>query len=165
MLQIHNKSRTVIFFVLLIANSLLFACNEKRVEVGYEITEREKKSLKEKSLQGDITAYSKLQEYYTLNNEINEQYLLSLIVANKYNNKEAYFSLYWSLLNSEGGDFSIEELLFKLDNRTKYYCLYYLLKSYELGYYESIYHCTEIFHSEKNFPKSETYLDSIKSYK
>ncbi len=146
----------------IVALTLFIACKSKHVETGYEITESKKRALMEKALLGNTDAYSELQTFYMLNNEVAEPYLLNLLVANKYNNKEAYFSLYWCLIYSNGGDYSREERLERLDDCTKYYCLYYLLKSHELGYYESNSHCEEIFNSDYDYPKSDVYMDSIK---
>ncbi len=80
-------------------------------------------------------------------------------MANRHNNAEAYYELYLIIVsNSPGGR---ENAMKNLDRKTKNFALYFLLKSYELGYKSAKYPIDEIFGENSIIPKSSYYLKEL----
>ena len=76
-----------------------------------------------------------------------------MLMAHKCNLPDAYYDVYWTLANPISG-----ETFNELDLKTKYLALFYLLKSYELGYENSKYNIQDIFGKNAIVPKSSTFL-------
>lgn len=99
----------------------------------------------------DTMAYNKVASYFLLNNLGKEFFYNALVMANKYDNAEASFHVYNIIAYST--DKSPYQALMKMDNRTKNLALYYLLKSYELGFPSAKFEVEEIFKGS-DIPKS-----------
>ncbi len=81
----------------------------------------------------------------------------ALIMANKYNDSKACYDMYY-MLCAEGYD-SLSLDLGTLDKRTKAIGLYYLLKSYELGFDEAKYEIEEMYIDKHlRVPKSSDFI-------
>jgi hypothetical protein len=101
----------------------------------------------------DTVAYSYVSSYYIKNN-IGEQFFLTAFkMANKYNYSEAYYNIYEILVDKS----SVLESINKLDNNNKYFALFCLLKSSELGYKWCKFDIEEIF-SDNKVPSSSYYI-------
>lgn len=103
-------------------------------------------------VQGSASAYNLVASYYILE-DVSEDFLYTAIcVANKYNNAEACYHVF-TILNSSrtGNDIN------NLDEKTRSLALFYLLKSYEMGFESAKYKVNEIFGA--NIPNSSFYLE------
>lgn len=109
---------------------------------------------------GDTMAYNKVQSFFTLEMRDNEFLYYSIIMANKYNFRDAYFNVYWTLANPGTG-----ESFDQLDSKTQNLALYYLLMSHELGRENSKYSIEEIFGKNRDIPKANSFLDYLKENK
>ena len=117
----------------------------------------------QKSLKGDKNAYNKLSMYCMLDNRYHEIMYESIVIANKFSDSNAYFLVYWCFIhpNPEINEEPKKQLL-KLDKKTRYMTLFYLLKAKELGLDNAKYISEDIFQDTKKVPFSWDYLDSIK---
>jgi hypothetical protein len=82
---------------------------------------------------GDALAYNRLYFYHITNRIKIDILAYSLIMSNKYNNAEASFRIYQSFVIDNHLD--IESTI---DDFSKSFAIYYLLKSYEQKFGESI---------------------------
>lgn len=102
---------------------------------------------------GDLSSYNKASSYFFLRDKSEDFLFTSFIMANKYNCSEAYYHVY-KILNSTRN----QEKLDSLDEQTKRIALFYLLRSYEMGYSQSKYEIENIFRKGERIPKSSFYL-------
>jgi hypothetical protein len=101
----------------------------------------------------DTLAYSYVSSYF-IKNDIGEQFFLTAFqMANKYSYSEAYYNIY-EILVDRG---SVTESIKKLDDKNKYFALFCLLKSRELGYKWCKIDIEEIF-LDKTVPSSNYYI-------
>lgn len=103
---------------------------------------------------GDFKAYNSAAHYYFIKDKSEDFLFVAITMANKYNNSEACYHVY-KILNGTRNQEKIE----KLDEKTKAMALFYLLKSYEMGYAQSKYEVCQIFDTLKYLPKSSFYLN------
>ena len=108
---------------------------------------------------GDSQAYNEVASYYLLENMEAELFYYSFVMANKYDNGEAAFHMYYIIANSTPG--RPKEALAKMDKRTRSLALYYLLKSYERGFGDARYSVEDIFGDKAVAPKSSSYLQAL----
>jgi hypothetical protein len=101
---------------------------------------------------GDDKAYNEVASFYLIEDKGEDFLYTALTVANRYNNPEACYHIYIILNNERTGN-SIDNL----DPKTKKMALYYLLKSYEMGFKSAQYQVDEIFKTRKVIPKSEDF--------
>lgn len=152
-----NKLLVVITFI-----TMLSCKNDKRQisEVPYYKEKVKGKSLSQDFIkaikENDEKLYNSISIDATLAGNIKELLYYSLIMANKNNSAIAHYNIYFSLNSKISKDIEI-------DNKTKNLSLYYLIKSYELGYKKSIYDINEMFGKNKSIPKSNYFL--IEYYK
>jgi hypothetical protein len=83
----------------------------------------------------------------------------AITMANKYNNAEAHYHVYAAFARSTAE--LPKKALELLDENSKNYALYYLIKSHELGYGSAKYQLYEIFGKGQLIPKSSTYLQKL----
>lgn len=140
----------------------LFSCGKEKVnKVNTEIHSKISVSYINKLLiksinDGDFKAYNEVSSYYILEDKIPDFYFYALIMANKHECPEAYYHLYTFLTN----EILINDInLYSSDERTKHLAIYYLLKSYELGYKEAAPKLEDIF--GKKFPKSYKFNEAL----
>jgi hypothetical protein len=107
---------------------------------------------------GDFKAYNQVSNAYLLSDYPYELYYYSFIMANKFNCPEAYFHLY--IIMSEKSSFD-GLVLYSDDKRTKGMALYYLLKSWELGFVNAEYEIVEEFGKGKAVPRSSDYIKGV----
>ena len=108
---------------------------------------------------GDPVIYNQVHSYYSLETRDDEFLYYSMIMAHKYNHASAYYDVFFALAGSEEND-----SLKKIDIRTKYLALFYLLKFNELGVKSAHYYVESIF-GETNIPKSNYYLQELSKLK
>lgn len=77
-------------------------------------------------------------------------------MANRYDNAEGYYYVYFSLTKPRSG-----ETLEQMDKKTKYFALYHLLKSYEMHFESAKYQVEEVFGEGFPVPKSSYYLQEF----
>jgi hypothetical protein len=105
--------------------------------------------------QGNRKAYNNVSNYYLIN-EMDELFLFpAFIMANKYHEPAAYFDVYDILCNQR-----YDSHLERIDSATRTIALYYLMKSYELGFRAAKYEVEEKFIKRKLIiPKSKDILN------
>ena len=120
----------------------------------YEIDSLAKMAINE----GDTVAYKEFAVGLMRNMKWHKLYYYSFIMANKYNNKDA-FNILYEILNM---DLEINGVKFHSEDEiTQSYAKYFLLKSYELGYKDAIYAIENEFGEGAEFPNSSYYLYKI----
>jgi hypothetical protein len=122
---------------------------------GEEISQQRVFKLIDSSLNfGDAEKYNLVSKYHIVNG-IGEDFLFAaMTMANKYKNAEAFFDVY-VIMTSERYDSHIE----RMDSTSRSIALYYLLKSYELGYKSSKYVVEKVFTDRGlAIPKSSAFL-------
>lgn len=105
--------------------------------------------------EGDFTAYNKISAKYILQSATTDFFFYSFIMANKYNCPEAYYHVYY-FLNIKGSVNNIN--LYSDDKKTKKISLFYLCKSYELGYEPAKIELISLFGEKKKIPLSNSIL-------
>ncbi len=110
-------------------------------------------------LQGDSKAYNKVASYYLLEDMGKDFFYYAFTMANKYKNEEAAYHVYKILVYEISDEPKIALNL--MDTKTKYFALYYLLKSYEMGYESAKYQVDEVFGKNNTIPKSSEYLKKL----
>ena len=101
---------------------------------------------------GDTSAYLDVFSY-CWRKHITDQILLgSMIMANKYKFRDAYYHVYL-LLNGILRDRDVDSV----NTPSKSLAMYYLLKAKELGYDDAKYEAQEIF-KDKKIPSANSYL-------
>lgn len=142
-----NETKNISDFYLRKIDSLetIIFYNEVNLERYYSID-----SLKNRALKfGDTSAYYQLSGYYLFKIDKPENlYIISYKMATKYHCREAYFDLFYILYSNKGRRV--------LDTCSYNMAMFYLLLSYENGYYESMHFVKEIF-GNKNIPLSDSY--------
>jgi len=109
--------------------------------------------------QNDTIAYNQVASYYLINN-LGEEFLFSaFIMANKNNSAEASYHVYDIIAYSTPKE--PKEALNLMDKKTKNLALYYLLKSYEMGFESAKYQVSEVFGDKNAPPKSSYYLEEF----
>lgn len=111
--------------------------------------------------QGNERAYNRVASYYLLESRGQEFFYYAFTMANKYNSAEASYHVYDIIAYSTPED--PKEALMKMDNGTKNFALFYLLKSYEAGFESAKYAVHEIF-GKDSIPKSSFYLREFVNY-
>ncbi len=107
----------------------------------------------------DTVTYNEVASYYLLHN-LGEEFLFSaFIMANKNNSAEACYHIYTIIAYSTPKE--PKEALNIMDRKTKNFALYYLLKSYEMGFESSKFQVNEIFGEGNIPPKSSFYLQEF----
>lgn len=104
-------------------------------------------------LKGDSRAYAFAESHYLLAQREEEFLWTALTVANKYNNKQACYMVYYIMNNIRIG-----KEIGNLGKKNTNFALYYLLKSYELGEDNAKSKVQEIFGEGKPIPKSSFYM-------
>lgn len=105
--------------------------------------------------EGDEMAYNKVSSYYLMNENRDDFLYIALMMANKYSTDEAFFHVYYILNNPR-----YKADLSNLDLKSRRIALYYLLKSYEMGYETAKYEVEEIFTKQKKaIPQSKDFLN------
>lgn len=142
------------YIIIVLLCVILNSCSKKKSRVVYpEINDLEQIELTDRAISlNDQNAYLKLAEYYGIWGMLEKMLLTSIEMANKNNYPQAYYDVYWILTHSEGYN-GID----KLDTKTKYLALYYLLKSYELDPENSKYDVDKIFKND-SIPNANYYL-------
>ncbi|MDO8999654.1 MAG: hypothetical protein Q7W45_07815 [Bacteroidota bacterium] len=101
---------------------------------------------------GDKEAYKSLFIDYSLEEKSEDLFFVSFLMANRYSYSDAYYDLYATLVHSNlGTDFD------KLDEKTKCFALYFLLKAKEKGDEKALNEAHEIF-KDKKIPSAKSYL-------
>jgi len=148
------------YISLVFISILLFSCSNKKVE-QYVLNNDSINILIDRAInQGDYKAYNTVHSYYNLDGNTEPFLYNSMIMAHKYNLPAAYYDVYWTLANPITG-----ETINDLDLKTRYLALYYLLKSYELGYTNAKYNIQDIFGKKTPLPKSGSYLIKMSEIK
>ena len=148
----------MIFFLILSCNNVSNK-NDRIEKSSYIKSEIEHNKLLALAInKGDFKAYNKVSNDFLLEERGTEIYYYSLIMANKYKCPEAYYHLF-AILNDNVLINNTKQ--YSSDETTKNMALYYLLKSYELGYDESKYKITEIFGKKTVVPNSTFYLKEL----
>lgn len=112
----------------------------------------EEKLISDAILKGDTMAYMTVYSDYWREEKSEDLLYVSLIMANKYNYVGAYYDLYAAFVHSNfGADID------KLDEKTKYFALYFLLKAKEKGDERALNEAKEFF-KETKIPSSNFYL-------
>lgn len=75
-------------------------------------------------------AYAHLSCYFGMSYSENRLFTISIQMANKNNDPLAYYDLYWILINNNSFPNSTQ----LLDEKSKLFAIYCLLKAHELGY-------------------------------
>lgn len=121
-----DKIKTLINCVLLI--TLFSSCNNGILQDS-EI--KEAKAIIVKS--GDKNLYASLCIYYYEKGEYESTLPYSLVMAYKYNDRDAYYNIYRTMIQiNNGGEFNYETIK-KLDKTSKEFALQNLIKSANLG--------------------------------
>jgi len=107
----------------------------------------------------DTLSYSQIASDLNLKHFYSDLFYYSLQMANRNNYPDAYFNVYIGFAYSTSK--SPKETLLLMDNKSKNFAIYHLLKSYELGYKNAIYNIDEIFGKIKDIPASNKYLDIL----
>jgi len=160
-----NRQYELVLFIFF----FLASCQHKKIEKkNIEIAKPENPSIpiddkklineiiKKAMVNGDTIAYKELRSYFEIETVGDEFLYNSIRMAYRYNFKDAYYDVYWALAHPRTGE-TIDEL----DRNTKDLSLYFLLKSYELGYSKAKYQLDEIYGKGKAIPKSNRYLSQM----
>ncbi len=161
-------------YILLLLAPLTISCNEnKRSNIKSEElkvvsitasnilldTERVKQ-LTVAAFNGDTIAYNELSMAYADKGFYDDFLFVSMTVAHRYSNSQAMFDVYQCL---SAVPFSTELSDSKIDSVTQKLALFYLLKSYELGYTLAKYKVETVFENQK-IPSSTFYLNEYKAH-
>lgn len=104
---------------------------------------------------GDDRAYSIAASEYFLEEAEQFFFFSAFIMANRHKTPEAYFHLYEVIIFSY--DAEPQEAIDRMEPITKYFAIFNLLRSFELGHGESGAHVKELFNSLDTLPKSKEY--------
>lgn len=105
---------------------------------------------------GDGKAFNKLASYYVLEGWNEELLYYALLMANKYNSAEGHYHVFYGLSTPRTG-----ETIEMLDERTKNFSKYHLLKAYEMGFENAKYKAEEVFGDSTPLPNSSYYLQEF----
>lgn len=102
---------------------------------------------------GNRGAYNRVSNYFIMNQREEEFLFPAMIMANRNNYPDAYFDVYYIL-----AAIRYDKDLERMDSTTRNMALFYLLKSYEMGFRSAGYEAEEIFAKQnKPIPKSSDY--------
>ncbi len=162
--------RTVVFIILFFIGFI--SCNmRKNTKQSEKIAMSEKPStpIDEKRrmhelidsalLNGNDKAYNEVASYYFIENMESDFFYYAFTMANKNNSAEASYHVYKIIAYSTPKD--AKEALDMMDDKTRNFAMYYLLKSYEMGYKNAKYEIDEIFGKDKAIPQSSLYLQKF----
>jgi len=107
---------------------------------------------------GNNKAYNKVASYYLLDDPEGFFYY-ALTMANKHNNPEACFHVYYTIAYSTPKQ--PKEALILMDEKSRNLALYYLLKSHEMGFKSAKYQINNIFGEGNPIPESKYYLQEF----
>lgn len=107
----------------------------------------------------DTMAYNFAASYCILNNMGEEFFFTAFAMANKHNNAEACYHVYDILAYSTPKE--PKEALRLMDSKTRNLALFYLMKSYEMGFESAQNQVYEIFEKGKPLPKSAYFLQEF----
>jgi hypothetical protein len=107
---------------------------------------------------GNIEAYNKVHIYYAERLKDEEILNLSILMAHRYKYNYAYFTVYTTMVNQEV--YGLKDL----DEQTQNMALYYLFRSYELGYKEALYTIQDDLGEKASIQKSSYYLNKMIEY-
>jgi len=114
-------------------------------------------SLLERSWKGDTVAYQLVIGFHLGSRMEQELLNLSVFMAHEYHYNYAFFCVYHILVRQKK---TFEEL----NPQTKNLALYYLIRSYELGFKESLVRFKGHYGKEVPLPKSKYYLDKMAKF-
>jgi hypothetical protein len=156
--------KIIITFLIII--SCLYQCKKNPKKTDIENIEKHQcKTMSNKRyyelidsalLKGNYNAYNEVSHYSLIENWGRDFMLYAFIMANKHKDPEAYFHVYLIIVWSSPKN--PKEALESFDSKTRNFALYYLLKSYELGYEDAKYDIEKIFGENTPIPKSSYYL-------
>jgi len=100
---------------------------------------------------GDERVYRKVAGYYIIGGQEQEFFYCAFTMANKYNSAMAYYHVFLLIANSISGypDLTLK----KIDNKSRNFALYNLLKSYDSGHEHMRSHVEEFFWKEYAYSK------------
>lgn len=161
------------YILLLLAPSTI-SCNEnKRSDIKREkvkhvsitksniLLDAERvKQLKAAAFNGDTIAYNELSEAYADMGAYDDFLFVSMTVAHRYSFSQAMFDVYQCFSSAP---LQVEKSDYAIDSVTKNLALFYLLKSYELGYTLAK-KKVEIEFENQKIPSSTYYLNEYKNH-
>lgn len=165
--------KTVIFILLLITS--FSSCNRHdnnkeqfqdtllSVKPSAPITNRKlmRELIDNAILQGNAKAYNRVASYYLIEDQGQDFFYYAFIMANKNKSAEATYHVYNIIVSARPEVGVGKDALKAMDNKTKYFAMYYLLKSYEMGYQNAKFEIDEIFGENNPIPKSSLYLEKF----
>jgi hypothetical protein len=104
---------------------------------------------------GNEKAYNEVASYYFIEDMEQDFLYYALTMANKYNSSEAYYHVYSIIAKSTPEE--ANDALQHMDDKSRNFALYYLLRSCELGFEKSKYEIVEIFGKDQAVPNSSFY--------
>jgi hypothetical protein len=110
-------------------------------------------------MMGDERAYATVSAYYFLEKQEQELFYCAFTMANKYKSPAAHYHVYMIIAYSTPKE--AKTALAKMDSKTKNLAMYYLLKSYEMGYDQAKFEVQEFFGKGTAIPKSSLYLQNF----
>lgn len=155
--------------IIMISVVFLFSCSKKEnnknniKEPSMSISDKKIDSLLSRSInQGDTIAYNEVSSHYFLEGKETDFFYYAMIMANKFNNKDAHYDAYICLLGEEEGSYLNGISMHNSDETTKNLGMYYLIRSYELGNNKAKSELMQIF-SDGKIPNSNFYLKKLQS--
>lgn len=106
---------------------------------------------------GNENAYAQVSAFHILHGKEQDFLYCALIMANKYQSPMAYFHVYF--IFTSAAPLNRKDAIIGLDPMTKNLAMYYLLKSYELGYTDAKFEVDDVFGKNITPPKSKDYLN------
>ena len=143
----------------LIIFSLLFCFSCQNNNIGQlekikNETVNKRNDLINAALNGDRKSYNKLVSGFLLEENYTDALYYSIIIANKFENPEAYYNVYRSIHQESGYSFNKG-----LDEMNLTFSLFFLLKAYEGKYENAKFMVNELFNGDTtNLKGSEYYL-------
>lgn len=107
---------------------------------------------------GDRSAFSKVYVYYAERKIDPEILNLSFLMAHKYNYNYAYFLVYCIFIEQHENDIN------NLDTQSQNFAMYYLARSYELGYNDAMEEYKYKMGEKAILQNSSYYLNKMKLY-
>jgi hypothetical protein len=161
-----KKSRMKRIITFLIIISCFWGCKENPKKTNIENIEKHQcKTMSNERYyvlidsaleKGSYGAYNEASHYSLIENWGQDFMLYAFIMANKHKDPEAYYHVYLIIVWSSSKQ--PKEALESFDNKTRNFALYYLLKSYEMGYENAKSEINIIFGENAVIPKSYYYL-------
>lgn len=108
---------------------------------------------------GDERVYGTVSAYYLMEKREQEFFYCAFTMANKHKSALAHYHVYEIIAYASTEP--PKTALMKVDSRSRNFALYYLLKSYELGFDNAKYSIEEVFGKNTPIPKSSTYLQKF----